>query len=125
MKKSNHTMKKPNRPQPMQPVEKGHDGVTRFRANAIVRHLLDRGGIDLNQIALLDVPQEDREQFAQLIGYTIRGYHELSYVSDESCAQASIRAELVQPDVNGGCRDDGCPIHGGPLFDADGKKIAQ
>jgi hypothetical protein len=118
-------MTKPNRQQPMQSVEKDHDGVTRFRGNAIVRHLLDHGKIDLNQIALLDVPQEDREQFAQLIGYSIRGYHELSYVSDESCAQASIRAELVQPDVNGGCRDAGCPIHGGPLFTEAGMRIKQ
>lgn len=113
--------------QPMQPVEKDAHGVVRFRANAIVRHLLDHGNIDLNQIARLDVPQEDREQFAQLIGYSIHGYHELSYVSDESAAQASELAHEILPDSwsanSGGCRDAGCPIHGGPLFDADGKRI--
>jgi hypothetical protein len=106
---------------PMQPVEKDAHGVVRFRKNEIVRHLLDRGKIDLNQIAMLDVPQEDREQLAQLIGYSICGYHELSYVSDESAALASERAKEVMPDA-GGCRDKGC-FHGGPLFDADGKRI--
>jgi hypothetical protein len=108
--------------QPMQPVKKDAHGTVRFHANAIVRHLLDRGKINLNQIAMLDVPQEDREQFAQLIGYSICGYHELSYVSDESAAQASERAKEVMPDA-GGCRDKGC-FHGGPLFNDDGKRIA-
>jgi hypothetical protein len=114
--------KKNYHPQPMQPVEKDNQGVLRFRANAIVRHLLDHGGIDLNQIALLDFPQEDREQFTQLIGYSISGYHKLSYVSDESCAQASTRVGEIRPGA-GGCRDAGCQIHGGPLFDDDGTRI--
>jgi hypothetical protein len=56
----------------------------RFKANAIVRHLLDNGGIDLNAIAMLSFSQEDREQFAQLIGYSLSGFGELSYVSDET-----------------------------------------
>ena len=109
------------RSQPMQSVEKDAHGVVRFHANAIVRHLLDHGKIDLNQIALLDVSQEDHEQFAQLIGYSICGYHELSYVSDESAAQASERAKEIMPNA-GGCRDKGC-FHGGPLFDTTGKRI--
>lgn len=115
-------MKKTYQPQPMQPVAKDDHGVVRFRANAIVRHLLDHGGIDLNQIARLDFSQEDREQLAQLIGYSISGYHELSYVSDESCAEASVRSEQVVPG-SGGCRDAGCAVHGGPLFDDEGSPL--
>ena len=101
--------------QPMQPVIKDDRGVLRFRENAIVRHLLDHGGIDLNKLALLKFSQADREQFAQLIGYSVSGYHELSYVSDYSATMASELASEVVPDA-GGCRDEGCPIHGGPLF---------
>lgn len=108
---------------PMQPVYQDDDRTLRFRENAIVEHLLDRSGIDLNQIATLDFSKEDREQFAQLIGYSVAGYHELSYVSDESAAQASVLAGEVVPGA-GGCRDAGCSIHGGPLFDDDGKRIA-
>lgn len=104
-------------PQPMQPVVRDESGVLRFRANAIVRHLLDHGGIDL------DFSQEDREQFAQLIGYSISGYHELSYVSDESAAQASALARGIALSA-GGCRDAGCPVHGGPLFDGDDRRLA-
>lgn len=47
-----------------------------------MQHLLDNGGIGMNELARLPFPQEDREQFAQLIGYSICGFHELSYVSE-------------------------------------------
>lgn len=62
------------------------EGVVRFRENAIVRFLLNNGGVDLNQIrrnAEL-FTQEDIEQFYQLIGYSLGGYEELSLVSDEA-----------------------------------------
>lgn len=105
-------------PQPMQPVVKT-DGVLRFRSNAIVRYLLDLARehkiADLNSLAERDFSQADREQFAQLIGYSISGYHELPYVSDDSAAQASSLAHAVDPAAAAGCRDRGCPIHGGTL----------
>lgn len=128
----------------MQPVHLDKNDVLRFRDNAIVRYIVDhaadvvhqgahaidpatgrpmhQGRLDLSKLATLDFPQEDREQFAQLMGYSICGYHELSYVSDESCAQASVLAKQVVPGA-GGCRDVGCPIHGGPLFDDEGLRI--
>lgn len=130
---------------PMQPVVKDEDGTPRFRENAIIRYIVDhaadvvhpgapridpetgkpfhQGKLDLGKLAMLDFPQEDREQFAQLMGYAISGYHELDYVSDESAAQASVLAEQVVPGA-GGCRDAGCPVHGGPLFDEYGGRIA-
>jgi hypothetical protein len=74
-------------PHPQQPVEEV-DGILRFKKNAIVRHLLDHKGIDLNQLARMNFSAEDRQQFAQLIGYSLSGYSELSYVSDESYAVA-------------------------------------
>ena len=64
---------------PIQKIENG-----RFVENAIVRYLLDNGGIDLNQIAVLPFDNADREQFAQLIGYSLSGFGSLSYVSDET-----------------------------------------
>lgn len=68
---------------PIQPLIEDSQGVVRFKANAIVQHLLDNGGIDLNQIAALDFSREDREQFAQLIGYSWSGACDLGYMSDE------------------------------------------
>ena len=69
---------------PMQEIVKDDQGTMRFRSNEIVRYLLDHGGIDMNALAMLDFPDEDHMQFAQLIGYSVGGYGELSYVTDES-----------------------------------------
>jgi hypothetical protein len=103
------------------------------RVNAIVRYIINNaaklvathpmhaGRLDLNTLAILSFPQEDCEQFAQLMGYSICGYHELSYVSDDSAAKASLAAREILPGA-GGCRDIGC-FHGGPLFDDDGERI--
>ena len=55
----------------------------RFRENKIVSHLLDTY-TDMNKLARIDFTDEDRMQFAQLIGYSVGGYGSLSYVSDES-----------------------------------------
>lgn len=83
-------------PHPVQPVEDDGCDVVRFKENKIVRHLLDNGGIDLNQIARLDFPREDHVQFAQLIGYSVSGFGELSYVSDEDYERAASLAEVVE-----------------------------
>ena len=61
---------------------------SRFVANDIVRYLLDNGGIDLNQIAVLPFSKEDIEHFYQLIGYSLSGYSELSEVSNDSYDKA-------------------------------------
>lgn len=79
--------------QPIQPIGPDENGHVRFHPNAIVRHLLDHGGIDLNQIACMEFCDEDRQQFAQLIGYSLSGYSELSYVSDDAYEAANRMAE--------------------------------
>ena len=66
---------------PMQPIHREKGDRPRFKENAIVRFLLDAGPFDMNQLALMQWSDEDREQFAQLIGYTVDGFGELSYVS--------------------------------------------
>ena len=60
---------------PFQPVHE-----SRFVENEIVSYLLENGGIDMNQLAMLDFSNEDRVQFAQLIGYSVSGFQSLSYV---------------------------------------------
>jgi hypothetical protein len=58
------------------------DGRLRFQPNVLVQHLLDHGGIDMNALARVDAPRSDREQFAQLIGYSHYGFGTLSYATD-------------------------------------------
>jgi len=73
---------------PIQPLETDSQGVLRFKRNAIVCHLLDHGGLNMNDLAVLDFSNEDREHFAQLIGYSLSGGADLSYVSNETYAAA-------------------------------------
>ncbi len=68
---------------PNQPLEKDSEGIQRFKQNKIVRYLLDAGPFDMNDLALMPFDDEDRQQFAQLIGYSVCGYSDLDYVSDE------------------------------------------
>lgn len=79
---------------PLQPLV-NKSGVIRFKTNYIVRYLLDAGPFDMNKLALLPFSDEDREQFAQLIGYSLSGFSELSYVSDETYERAAAQ-EVAQ-----------------------------
>ena len=58
------------------------DGVLRFTENKIVRMLLDNGPFDMNQIQMMDFDDGDRQQLAQLIGYSLDGFCDLHYASD-------------------------------------------
>ena len=69
---------------PIQPLEKDKHGTIRFKENKIVRYLLDNGGIDLNRLAVLDFDNNDREQFSQLIGYSLSGFGGLSSTTNET-----------------------------------------
>ena len=67
----------------MQPVIVDKHGAHRFKSNAVVRYLLDNGGIDLNRIAIAyqngdGFPAEDMRQFMQLIGYSVSGWANLT-----------------------------------------------
>ena len=70
--------------QPIQPLQEDESGVIRFKQNSLVRYILDHGGIDMNDLAMQDFPQEDEEQFAQLIGYSLSGFGDLSYVTNDT-----------------------------------------
>lgn len=68
----------------MQPIALDKNNTPRFKENKIVTFLLDNGPNDMNSLARIPFENNDREQFAQLIGYSVGGYCELSYVSNES-----------------------------------------
>lgn len=71
---------------PLQPlIRDGHQTI-RFRDNSIVRWLLDTHPNEhiLNDIALMPFLVEDREQFYQLIGYSLSGFEGLDFVRDET-----------------------------------------
>jgi len=69
---------------PIQPLHIDEHDVQRFVPNKIVQALLDTSTLDLNQLAMMDFTDEERIQFAQLIGYSVDGFGSLSYVSDEA-----------------------------------------
>jgi hypothetical protein len=83
---------------PMQPIVKTASGVIRFAENRIVSALLDFAGprgMDMNAIARMLFTEEERMQFAQLIGYSVSGYGSLSYASEESVDLADSIANQI------------------------------
>lgn len=80
---------------PIQPVIVDECGVHRFKENKIIRCLLETGPLDLNQLAMMDFSREDREQVAQLIGYSVSGFGDLSYASRRVIKKADRRSERL------------------------------
>ena len=71
----------------IQPTVKDSNDVIRFKENKIVRYLLDsHPEVDLNKLAVGDFSQDDRQHFAQLIGYSVSSWGTLSYVNDDNYA---------------------------------------
>ena len=84
--------------QPTQPIEMADDGVVRFHKNAIVEYLCDWAGargMSMNKLAVMTFSNEDRMQFAQLIGYSVSGFGDLSYANSEVVQQADELATEV------------------------------
>jgi hypothetical protein len=73
---------------PIQPLIRDGEGTIRFKQNAIVRFLLDDGPFDMDGLAAMDFADSDREQFAQLLGCTLRRFATLRYVSDWTYGEA-------------------------------------
>jgi len=82
---------------PIQPLSNDAHGVLRFKPNAIVQHLLDtHSSCDMNTLRAMNFTNDDRQQFAQLIGYSLSGYGDLrSYVDDESYSVAVHVADSI------------------------------
>ena len=87
-------MSRGHAPHPVQPLVIDPDGVVRFKKNRIVEFLLERGGFNMNDLAVMPFSQEDREQFVQLIGYSLDGFVELPYVTDETYERAAQQPPL-------------------------------
>lgn len=78
---------------PMQPVVLDRGGVAHFKSNTLVRYLLDAGPYDLDHLHLLpNIPPEDHVQLAQLIGYSVSGFGDLSFVPRDVVQEAGKRA---------------------------------
>jgi hypothetical protein len=90
-------------PHPIQPLAYDEDNVIRFKSNEVVLYLLDNGSFDMNHLALQNFSQEDREQFAQLIGYSFSGWCDLSYVRNETYTKAE---QLYEQIINEGKKKD-------------------
>lgn len=73
---------------PQQPVYRDPHWVVRFKPNKIIQLLLDRSKFNLNDLAVMSFADEDRQQLAQLIGYSVDGFADLPYASKESIEQA-------------------------------------
>jgi hypothetical protein len=84
-----------NTPHPMQPLEDDGRGVIRFKRNEIVKFLIEKGSIDLNKLACEHFKAEDREQFAQLLGYSLESFCDLSYASETTKQAASEAAKQL------------------------------
>lgn len=87
----------------MQPVVWDGEGVIRFQENPIIRYLLDEAtakGLDINFLHRQSKGQRweksDWEQFAQLIGYSVSGFGDLSYVTDETFNKAATEVALLK-----------------------------
>ena len=93
----------------MQPICIASDGVIRFKQNRMVNDLYEFSqprGFGLNEMARRDYTQEERMQFAQLIGYSVSGYGGLSYASLESAEKAdAIAASLIAAREQGANHD--------------------
>jgi hypothetical protein len=90
------------RKHPMQNIKLDEHGVIRFVENPIVSFLLDHcrlHGVDMNTLAMISEEQgwdhEDHEQFAQLIGYSVSGAGDLSYMSGRTIGTADRRAAKI------------------------------
>lgn len=91
---------------PIQPLSIDPVGVVRFKKNAIVAFLLEAGPFNMNTLAEMDFSREDREQFAQLIGYSLSGFGELPYVSNETYEAAEAMFGTGQSESSDAARAD-------------------
>lgn len=83
--------------QPMQPIVMD-SGVVHFQENAIVRFLVDwarERGMSLNELALMPFRDDDRMQLAQLIGYSVSGFGDLSYARRDVVDAADALADKL------------------------------
>lgn len=86
----------------MQDIVLDEYGTPRFRENRIVKYLLTYGPFDMNDFGEMfggdEEYREDEEQFAQLIGYSVSGFGDLPYASEDIVNEADALAEELLND---------------------------
>lgn len=80
---------------PMQPIVLDDHGVARFKANPIVRFLLDNYKPGLNDIAKREFADDDYQHLMQLIGYSVSGYGDLGVAPKKIVAKADRQVEKL------------------------------
>ncbi len=73
---------------PIQPLYEDDCGVFRFKENAIVKFLKETSSFDLDMLHKMPFSVEDWEQFMMLLGYSLTGFGELSFVREETYERA-------------------------------------
>ena len=71
------------------------NGVIRFKQNAVIGWLFKQGHLNLNRIPVDELPLEDVEEFWQMLGYSVSGYSELSFIRPETVAEVDEAAEVI------------------------------
>lgn len=78
-----------------QPMYIAEDGLIRFKENHVVRHLLEKARVNTDEmLAKGNFSDEDKRQFMQLLGYTVKGYIELPYVTAEQQLEV-LKMEII------------------------------
>jgi len=85
---------------PMQPIYIDEHGTARFKPNKIIEWLFGQGLLDLNKIAIAaqDKPgfsKGDRMQLAQLLGYSVSGFGDLSYADKKVVKEADKQVDIL------------------------------
>ena len=93
----------------------------RFRANAVVRRLINEHGISLSTIANWEgIPIDDQEQFWQQTGYSADGFAELSFVRPETLLEVDKRVLAL-----GDSKDNPLPVFPMQPIYLDENKVAR
>lgn len=84
---------------PRQPIGYAEDNIIRFKPNGIIRWMLEQGGqgkkFNLNDIAMQSFSVEDRVQFWQMLGYSVSGFGDLSFVPEEEVTACDAEAAAI------------------------------
>ncbi len=84
----------------MQPIGLDKDGTPRFKENKIIRYLMMRGHVDLDELTLMTdsgmISKEDYTQLMQLIGYAVYTYGDCSRVSRKVATEAEKIAAALE-----------------------------
>jgi len=78
-------------------IKPDEHGNLRFPRNAIVEHLLDNYDGGLNLLRTKAFSDEDWKAFTKLLGYSLRGWSELSFVTPVDIAEAEASASGKDP----------------------------